>query len=375
MPSLPVTAEKLAAIRRIFANAGVNLPSHLSQDRQAPGKPVRPARQRSRGPPKAPENEEPGSPLNAQERSPGLRASSPTSDEEPNFSHLGDTRAQAHSQTMQRTATSSHPGPPVETPDTTMALGAPRIARAPDVAKRRKTFQTTIPQCLSQEKPKNAKAPGPKLPCDKKFAISKVHGLRRRLVNSQAYTKAFQTHSQGGSCEKRRDSFLSIKQNQTTSIFGGDVEISAYALTRNFICHVWELKDGSIFPYPETFARTDSATQNAHFLFSRTPHPEQRGEFLRNGHFDLLLPQENLPQGLENLEKLCPPNSPPLYRVPCPKNGHCLFFGMAFLDDLLTPTISDVVGDEISEDEEHVIGTSTATEPSTDSSFHSSSQI
>jgi hypothetical protein len=218
-------------------------------------------------------------------------------------------------------------------------------------------------QFLSQGDPGTVKAPANLiLPCDKKFAIAKVHSLRMRLVNSQAYTKAFHTHCQGGTTDainRRRSDFLSQEcKRRTTSIFGGDVEISAYALTRNFVCRVWELQGDTIRPNEEKFACTTSATRGAHFLFSRTPNPEQRGEFLRNGHFDLLLPEEIVPQGLGSLQKFCPPNHPPLFRVPCPGNGHCLFFAMSFLDDLMTPTIVDADADAISEDERHIVDSS-----------------
>ena len=192
-------------------------------------------------------------------------------------------------------------------------------------------------------------------------------------MSSQAYTKAHQAHCKGGSkeaCEKRRRSFLSRDcDRQTTSVFGGDVEISAYALTRNIKCRVWELVEGRIHPHKEEFACTTSAVGNAHFLFSRTPDPEKHGEFLRNGHFDLLLPEENLPQGLRELEQFRPPEHPPLFRVPCPKNGHCLFYAMAFLDDLLSLTLTEEIGAVISEDEEHLLATSSASESSSDASY------
>ena len=229
-------------------------------------------------------------------------------------------------------------------------------------------------QCLSQEGPGTAKAPAnPKLPSDKSFDIAKVHYLRKRLVSSQAYAKAYQAHCKGGSneaCEKRRESFLSKHcDRKTTSVFGGDVEISAYALTRNFICRVWELVEGAIHPSQEEFACTATATRSAHFLFSRTPNPEKHGEFLRSGHFDLLLPAENLPQGLKELEQFWPEHHPPLFRVPCPKNGHCLFYAMAFLDNLLSPSIAGERGD-VSEDEWHLLATSSASESSSDGPYH-----
>ena len=255
--------------------------------------------------------------------------------------------------------------------DTTAAKNGPETTRfLPGTIKRRKLHQPTILQCLSQE----GKAPtNPKPPSDKSFQITKVHDLRKRLVSSQAYTKAYQTHYKGGSeeaCEKRRESFLSKDcDRSTTSVFGGDVEISAYALTRNFACQVWELAEDGIHPYPEKFACPTSAAKTAHFLFSRTPNPKKQGEFLRNGHFDLLLPEENLPQGHGELEQFWPEHHPPLFRVPCPKNGHCLFYAMAFLDDLLSPTMAEEIED-VSEDEGLLVATSSTSGSSSDASYH-----
>ena len=215
-----------------------------------------------------------------------------------------------------------------------------------------------------QARKKHNKPAPPKLPSADNN-LNKVNNLRTRLVNTQAYNKAYRHHFPGSSdaaFQTRKKSFLSpTASGPTTSTFGGDVELSAYALTRNVVCRVWEPLGDSIQPMQEEFAHTESAHKGIHFLYTRKANPADPGELLRCGHFDLLLPEEDLPQEdpakSRPLQKFCPEGSPPLYRVPCPDNGHCLFFAMLYLDTLLKPTISEDVT-EISDDEKFIIGTS-----------------
>jgi hypothetical protein len=257
-------------------------------------------------------------------------------------------------------------------------VGAFRLGRTPpDNKKRKKLSQPKLSRFLRQRGPSTVKAPAnQKLPADQDFGIDKVHDLRKELVTSQTYLKAFQTHYHGGSveaCKARKDSFLSEECGRdTTSIFAGDVEVSAYALARHVKCRVWELRGDDIHPHGEEFACTDAPKKEVHFLFSQSPDPERPGESLRCGHFDLLLPEEDLPQGRGSLRKFCPQNAPPLFQVPCPKNGHCLFFAMAFLDELLAPTVVKEAQGSVTDEELAFLAESSESDASSssDATFH-----
>lgn len=377
MPCLPPSEDKLTALRKIFTNAGVELPAYLGPSSQAPRQSAVPLRQGPRhhaGAPGARARERAGkrpSPRRRSRAEPDRHRANMPPHKDKVDSEGG--RPQAH------TPEGSTTIPVTPTPEPLSSQGENRGASKGDspspglthTTKKRRLHQPTIQQCLRRGGPRGAGGTSTKLPGD--IDLTKVHDLRRNLVSSQEYTKAFQTHSQAGTKEKveeRRASFLSKDcEGSTTSTFGGDVEISAYALTRNLACRVWVLQNGTIHPHQEVFACTGSAKKDAHFLFSRSANPEKSGEFLRNGHFDLLLPEEDLPQGLSNLQKFCPQNSPPLFRVPCPQNGHCLFAAMAFLDNLLTPSIVDGDQGEISDDEVHILELSTESDLSSDSTF------
>ena len=212
----------------------------------------------------------------------------------------------------------------------------------------------------------------PKHPSDTKFGFKSVCNFRKTIVKTKTYRKAFFFEAPGpdpsGRFEARKESFLHKDVDRlTTSTFGGDVEISAFALTRDFICNVWIPKGDTITLSDFEFARTQSAHKHVHFLFKQSQNPEKPGEPLRCGHFDVLLPIDDLPSFPAHTPRLKTDQGTELALIRCPDNGHCLFYAMTFLDQLYSPEIVDDVTESATENEALIVGSLTPSEETANS--------
>ena len=372
MPSLPIAAEKLAALHKIFANAGVELPAHLAQGR-ATNQPARPTRPRSGRTPSVPrgfgnqqERNEPPPPRNEG----ASHQPNPTGGEDVTGHKPGSPSPEVwgdvtfHPAPTQQT---SLLGPPVGAlTDTATSKSVPITTRFySEDGKRRKLHQRTLFQCLSQETPRTPQT---------------LNSLRQELRDRQSprFTKEVGVvagihKSPPGPLQGRLQRSMrkteeilplqGLRSPDHQCIWGGCRDLSVRFDEEHQVPSLGTRGGQNPSPQGRVCLHNIRRWKRPLPLFS-DPRPREARRIPEER-----FPEENLPQGLRELEQFRPPEHPPLFRVPCPKNGHCLFYAMAFLDDLLSLTLTEEIGAVISEDEEHLLATSSASESSSDASY------